>query len=259
MANFYTQGSLVTLTVTILDSLGNQTVTDGLTPPIISISFQTPAGSGITVINNSVMIPATSSMYYFNLDTTLLSTGCYVATITYIVGGQEMVYTPRFDITAFDGTVLLPIDPISRLRIRLRDNDIDPTRWVWSDLDLSEFLQDALDDLNSAPSKTNWYWFNIPLQYIQILLRGGEVFALESMAIKLSHSPITYNDKGVSVDLRGQAQTYLNIATNLREKYQADLLRVKRQLAYGTGYITSPTTPYMSNVPLRAFGRSWGV
>jgi hypothetical protein len=206
-----------------------------------------------------VTTPISSTFYYLNIDSTLLAIGSYVVTLTWVIAGQQMTKSVRFDILTFDGATLLPIDPISRLRLRLNDCDPDPTRWVWSDQALSEFLQDSLDDLNSAPPRTAWFWFNVPLIYVQNILRGAEVLALESMAIKLSHSPITYSDKGVSVNLQGQASTYSSIASNLREKYEQERLRIKRQYAYGTGYISTPSVPYMSVPPIRGAGRVWNV
>jgi hypothetical protein len=258
VTNQYTQGSLVTFTVYTLNSLSQPVPPDNLIPPTYSLDYETPNGP-VTITQMAIMTPISTSFYYANIDSTLLAIGSYIATITWVISGMPMTQSVRFDILAFDGATLLPIDPISRLRIRMNDMDSDPTRWVFNDQQLSEFLQDALDDLNSAPPRSCWFWFNVPLQYIQNILRGAEVLAMESMAIKLSHSPITYNDKGVTVDLKSQAATYLNIASNLREKYEQERLRIKRQYAYGFGYITTPSVPYMSTPPLRGAGRVWNL
>lgn len=256
--NQYTQGSLVTLTVTTLNSNGQPVPPDNFNPPQIQISFESPNGA-IIVINNAMMIPITNVWYYFNIDSTTLAVGSYVANISWFIQGQQNTATAYFSILPFDGAVISPIDPISRLRLRIKDNDSDPTRWVWTDQELSEYLQDSLDDLNSAPPLSSYFWFNVPLQYVQNILRGAEVLALEAQSVKLSHSPITYNDKGVTVNLQSQAQTYLSIASNLREKYEQERLRIKRQFAYGTGYITTPNLPYMSVPPIRSFGRFWNL
>jgi hypothetical protein len=256
--NQYSQGSLVTITVNTLDTNGNPVSPDNLMPPIFNLDYLAESGP-VTIFTGVVMVAITTTFYYANIDSTTLSTGTYCATITWTIDGYQNTAQVRFTVLPFDGTVLLPVDPISRLRLRLRDNDPDPTRWVWSDQELSEYLQDSLDDLNAAPPRTSWFWFNVPLVYIQNILRGAEVLAMEAQAIKLSHSPIDYNDKGVSVSLRSQAGTYLNIASNLRDKYEQERLRIKRQLAYGFGYISTPNQPYISQPPIRGGSRFWNL
>jgi hypothetical protein len=258
MTNQYTQGALVTFTVYTLNSTGQPVPPDNLLSPTYSLDFETPNGA-VNITPLAVMTPISSTFYYANVDSTLLAIGSYIATITWVIAGMQMTQSVRFDILAFDGATLLPIDPISKLRIRLNDMNSDPTRYVFTDQQLSEFLQDSLDDLNSAPPRSCWFWFSVPLIYVQNILRGAEVLAMESMAIKLSHSPITYQDKGVTVDLKSQAATYLNIASNLREKYEQERLRIKRQYAYGFAYIVSPSVPYVSQPPIRGSGRVWNI
>lgn len=257
--NIYSQGSLVTFTVNTLDNFGHAVPPDNLMAPTYTLNFQTPNGP-VEIVPNGVMVPITTSFYYANQDSTFLSVGTYMASITWYVASVQMNVAVTFQIVPFDGmTGPLPNDPISRTRLRLKDNDSDATRWVWSDLELSEYLQDSLDDLNSAPPRTAWFWFNVPLQYVQNIIRGAEALAMEAQAVKLAHSPITYTDKGISVDMRGQAATYLNIATNLREKYDQERLRIKRQYSYGFGYISTPNMPYISTPPCRAYGRFFNL
>jgi len=256
--NIYSQGSMVTITVNTFDNYGNPVAPDNLASPTYNLDYLTPSGA-VNIFNDVIMVPITTTFYYANIDSTTLSTGTYCATITWYIGGIANTAQVKFTITPFDGINVLPVDPISRLRLRLRDNDPDPTRWVWTDQELSEYLQDSLDDLNAAPPRTSWFWFNVPLVYIQNILRGAEVLAMEAQAIKLSHSPIDYSDKGVSVSLRSQAGTYLNIASNLRDKYEQERLRIKRQLAYGFGYISTPNQPYISQPPIRGGSRFWNL
>lgn len=258
MGQQYTRGSQVTFTVTTLNAFGHQITPDAQVSPVYTLYFNNP-NSPIAIKTNVIMTPISSTFFYANVDTMLLSTGSYTATIAYIVDSITQTSTASFEVIDFDGATLLPIDPISKFRIRLKDNDIDPTRWVWSDQELSVYLQDALDDLNSAPARTNWFWFNVPLCFLQNIIRSAECLALEAQAIKLAHSPITYNDKGVSVNLQSQSGTYLSLANALRQKADEERLRIKRQFAYQMGFITMPSTPYMSNPPIRAFGRAWNL
>jgi hypothetical protein len=256
----FTQGSLVTITVTTLDQYGHAVPPDNLVPPTYNNFFESPNGQ-IQIATNMLTTPITPTFFYANIDSTFLSVGSYTVVFTWTINGVVNTVTTNFDILVFDGATLLPIDPISRLRLRLKDNDIDPTRWVWSDQELSEYLQDALNDLNSAPPLSNWFWFNVPLQYVQNILLAAEAIAMQAQAIKLSHSPIVYNDKGVQVDMKGQAQTYQSISNILRDKADAERLRIKRtsSLAYRTGYIVGGAgSPYLSVPPIRAAGRGWG-
>jgi len=252
----YTQGSLVTITVTTVNQYGIPVPPDNLIPPTVSVEFVTPNGQ-ISVVDNAFMTPVTNSWFYFNIDSATLSVGSYSVTITTMIGDQEINYPQRFDIVAGNGFTLLPIDPISRLRLRLKDNDPDPLKWVWTDMELSEYLQGSLDEFNSAPPFSNFFWMNIPIKFMTNIMKGAEIAALEAEAMRVAQQPLTYNDKGITVNLPQQASTLQNIARMLREQQEKERLRIKRQLYPRSGFITTPDTPYMSYPPIRSVGRFW--
>ena len=254
--NVYAQGNLVTLTTTTLNEFGQPQAPDNNVLPIINISFETPGGPQ-PIINNGVMIPATTSFYYYNVDTTYLGVGTYVATISWIVNGMQSVFTPNFSIIPFSPNAPAVLDPISKLRIMLKDNDEDPTRWIWSDLELSTYLGMSLDAWNSAPPRTSSFWFNIPMQYIMNIILYAQYLALQAKASQIASQPIQYSDKGLTVDKFRQAQTYMNFANTIREQAEAERLRQKRQFAYHWGFIITPNMPYLSNIPLRAWNINW--
>jgi hypothetical protein len=253
----YSQGALVTITITTTDQYGNPVAPDNLMTPLIDVNYVTPDGD-VNIISQALMTPITASFYYFNIDSSTLATGSYNVTGTAIVGGSSLQYPQIFDIVAGNGFTLLPVDPISRLRMRLKDNDPNPIKWVWTDMELSEYLQGSLDEFNMAPPRSNFYWMNVPLACMTNILKGAEISAMEANAIKVAHQPITYNDKGITVNLLSQAATYQNIARELREQQEKERLRIKRQMYPKSGFITTPDSPYMSYPPIRATDRRWG-
>lgn len=252
----YTQGSLVTITITTTDQSGAVTPPDGMISPILNIDLVSPITT-FTVVASAFMTPITSSWWYFNLDSTGIPLGSYIAVAGWTVGGFEVTQEVRFDIVGGDGFTLLPVDPISRLRLRLKDNDPNPIKWVWNDQELSEYLNGSLDEFNSAPPRSSFIWMNIPSVYITNILKGAQISALEAEATRVAQQPITYNDKGITVNLPQQASTLQNIARELREQQEKERLRIKRQMYPKSGFIVGQNTPYMSYPPLRASDRRW--
>ena len=252
----YSQGSQVVITVNTLDQNGNPLPPDNNVTPNYSIQIVTPQGNE-TVVNNALTTMVKPTFYIATIDSTRLAVGSYLATLNWQVSGMSMSAQVRFDIVQTDGFALLPMDPISQLRIRIRDNNNDPTLWVFGDQELSLFLQNSLDDMNAAPPRSSFYWYNVPIQCIPNILLGAEIAALESLAIKTAHEPVTYTDKGVTVNKPQQVATYQNIARMLRDKYEPERLRIKRNMQPAYGYIVQPSMPYMANVPLRAIQRNW--
>lgn len=252
----YTQGALVTVTTTVTDQYGNPVAPDNMVSPTMSVSFETPNGS-INIISDTIMTPITSSFFYANIDSTLLTVGSYSVTTTTYVAGVQMQYPQRFDIVAGNGFTLIPIDPISRVRLRLKDNDPDPTKYVWTDMEISEYLQGALDEFNMAPPRTNFFWMNVPISAMTNIMKGAQIAALEAEATRVAQQPITFNDKGITVNLPQQASTLQNIARELREHQEKERLRIKRQMYPKSGFIASPQMPYLSYPPIRASNRQW--
>jgi hypothetical protein len=256
MSYQFTQGALVTITTTTTDQFGNPVAPDGLVPPTVSVDFQTPDGP-INVLSGAIMVPISNSFYYFNIDSTALAVGSYSVSTTTYIAGIQMIYPQRFDIVAGNGFTLLPLDPISRVRLRLKDMDPDPSKWVWSDMELSEYLQGSLDEFNSAPPRSNYFWMNVPIQYMTCIMKGAQIAALEAEATRVAQQPITFNDKGITVNLPQQSSTLQNIARMLREQQEKERLRIKRQLYPKAGFIVTPQMPSISHAPIRASNRIW--
>lgn len=257
MGTQYTQGSLVTVTITTVDQNGIPTAPDNGSTPVGTCYMLNADGTVTAVILNAIMTPITTSWFYFNIDSMSLSVGSYTFSASATISGIEMVYNERFDVVAGDGFTLLPVDPISRLRLRLKDNDPNPAKWVWSDQELSEFLQGSLDEFNSAPPRSNFYWMTVPIVYMTNILKGAQIAALEAEATRVAQQPLTYNDKGITVNLPQQASTLQNIARELREQQEKERLRIKRQMYPKSGFIIGQNNPYMSYPPLRATDRRW--
>lgn len=254
----YTQGSQVTVTITTLDQYGHAVVPDNYVTPTADVYYVTPNGP-IPIDINLIAIPITNTFYYVNIQTLVLSTGSYDVTFNWVVAGQPMSATARFDVVPFDGATLLPIDPISRLRLRMKDHDPDPTRWVFSDQELSEYLQDSLDNFNSLPPLKSWFWFNVPMQYMNVILQYAHGLALQAQATKIAAVALTFNDRGISINKPQQSAAYSAMAQTILDKANEQMKILKRQYAYGTGYISTPNMPYISVPPIRAAGRYWSL
>jgi hypothetical protein len=253
----YSQGCQVTITVTTLDQFGHPRPPDYNITPTANVYYQTPNGP-IPVNVNLLAIPITSTFYYINIDSMLLSVGSYTATFDWVIEGQSMSSTARFDIVPFDGATLVPCDPISRLRLRMKDMDPDPTRWIFSDQELSEYLQDALDNLNSLPARCTYYWFSVPLYFMNTILSYATGLALQAQAIKIASQAVSYNDRGISVNKPQQSQAYHSMAQTILDKANEQMKIYKRQ-AFWVGMIVTPSIPYISIPPIRAAGRYWSL
>ena len=258
-SNQYTQGSLATITVNTLDQYGHPIPPDNLMAPTANLDFETPNGP-VNIFTGKICNAINTTFYYTNIDTTLLSVGSYNVTLIWYINNQQMTAVVRFDVLLFDGSVLLPIDPISRLRLRMKDHDPSPTRWIWSDQELSEYLNDSLENLNSAPPRSSFFWFNIPLIYMNAIFLYAEYLALKAQSFKIASQGVSFSDRNVTVNKPQQAQLYSSLAEQVFAKADAERLRIKRQYAYGTAYIVQGGAgAYMGNVPLRAFGRLWSL
>lgn len=256
----YTQGCQATVVITVVDSYGHQTAPDNNLFPTFNLDYQTPNGP-VNIFTGRLMAPlnSTNTMWYGVIDTMTLSVGSYVITSNWIQGGQQLSSQQRLDVLAFDGMVLFPIDPISRLRLRLKDNSPNPIDWNWTDQELSEYLQDALDNFNSAPPFSKFTWANLDLKFLSNIMTYAQALALNANAIQKSQDSIVFNDRNIMTDSYRQTQQYQSLASELFDRADAERLRIKRQFAYHFGYIVSSNSAFLPNIPLRAYGRFWSI
>src|ERR1700693_3665324 len=98
----YTQGSQVTVTVTTLDQFGHPVPPDDLITPTADVYYMNPNGP-IPIKIILLAIPITNTFYYIHIDTMLLSVGSYDVTFYWVIAGQQMSVTTRFDVVPFDG------------------------------------------------------------------------------------------------------------------------------------------------------------
>ena len=250
----YTLGSMVTLTLTVTEPNGNLAIPDNNQTPTVNVFFETPSGP-VEIIANKLFLAINNSYYYTTIDSVYLSVGSYIAVSSWIYQGQQMNKSLRFDILAFDGQVILPLDPISRLRIALKDNNPNPTRWIWSDQELSEYLNRALENFNSMPPRGNFFWYTLPVYYYDCILLYAQYLAIQAQAFKLASQGVAYNDRNISLNIPAQAQMYQSMASTLQQIASDKAKLLKRQYGNGfTSYISTPSIAYASNIPLRVFG-----
>jgi len=249
------QGGLATITITTTNQYGVPIPPDNLVIPSYNIDYITPT-EPINILTGGVMVPITNTFYYTNIDTTVLACGSYLVTVFSTIGSLPITYPIRLDVVPASGFTLINQDPITRLRRRLRDFDDNPAKWVWSDTELTEYLQGSLEEFNAAPARTNFFWFNLPIQYTTNVIKGAEIAALEAEAMNIAQRPLTYNDKGLTVNLPQQVSSLQSIARQLRDQQEAERLRIKRNIGKRIGAIVQAGTQNFINIPIR--GRFWG-
>jgi len=257
----YTRGSQVTLWHKFLIK---GSLIDPLNP-IIDIRYN---GQPYRIIDQLTRIAV--GYYYYNMESLDMDGGIYDIYFKGTIDGKDYSYMYRIEIV--DNMVvygigpesknipntnnILPSDPISRLRIELGDASIDPSKWVFSDIELQLFLSETLDDMNVAPPRTIYVWSGVPGLWIPNILLGSKARALLTMSIKIAASPISYNDKGVQISKLAQFNNYKSLYESIWAIYRAEKDRIKRTSNMPvSGWIVSAQSPYQIFPPLRASDR----
>lgn len=246
----YSFGSLITLSAQFYN---NGALFDPITTKIVIKN----------IINNVVVVQSrmqrvAKGYYYYNVSTRV-PIGQYEAIYSGIenINGEafETTKSERIEVIQIIGKDILPVDPISKLRIDLRDNNTDPDYWVWTDIELEEYLCQALSDINITPPKTTYNWINVPDDWIQCIKRGAQNRALYAKATEVAHQPISYSDKGVSVDKRAQAAFYKTLADQFHTIFSEEKKIIKRNHYPSMGWLTVSEVPYVTIPPLRSINR----
>ena len=112
---------------------------------------------------------------------------------------------------------------IKCLRAFLRDDNpdayqLDDRKFLYSDDQLVIFSHLALNDVNSFPRKTNYDLHEIPPQWRTLVVLGASIFALISRGLLENQNQLTYNDAGLSLDIK-RADHYRSSADAIFVKY----------------------------------------
>ena len=243
----YSQGSLVTLSA-------NFTLKDG--------SPYNPANPTVSVLYNGSIILEQASMsqiangwFYYNLDSTALNLqpGIYYAVYSAVILDEEVQGTELFQITAITSTVIVPTDPISMLRIDLRDYNPNLSLRVWSDVELQEYLNQSLEALNTFPPLSAFTFEDIPNQWIETIKKGAKALALYAKAVEVAHQPVVFTAKGMSINKPAQATFYKVLGDQFWMQFLDTGRQAKRTAGLvKTSYIVTANTPFVSTPPIRA-------
>ena len=106
-------------------------------------------------------------------------------------------------------------------------NDTDSACQIFEDAQLFAYIDLALQDVNSHPMKTYYNLESLPRDWINVVILGAYVFALNAQSITEKARNFTVSDQGISYtppDIPGQMTS---IATAMETKYQAEKERIK--------------------------------
>ena len=106
-------------------------------------------------------------------------------------------------------------------------NDTDSACQIFDDAQLYAYIDLALQDVNSHPMKTYYTLDALPRDWINVVILGAYVFALNAQSITEKARNFTVSDQGISYtppDIPGQM---MSIATAMEAKYQAEKERIK--------------------------------
>jgi hypothetical protein len=173
------------------------------------------------------------------------------------------------DLTAIESEL------VNRLRVMLRDNNPDrnyhfrpPTHeetvnqfnrvfgYIWEDGELKSYIEDAMDDVISAPPRTPFasvdQMMQIKGEWRTMLLTGAMFYALQAVRLNWIADEFDYSIGGVSLTI-DKASKYESAQSSASDQFEKQLERAKatvkyikglQQPKYGTG-IRSAFGPFV--------------
>jgi hypothetical protein len=114
---------------------------------------------------------------------------------------------------------------ISYLRSVL--NDTDEACQIFDDAQLFAYIDLALQDVNSHPTKTFYTLDSVPRDWINVIILGAYVFALQAQSITEKARNFTVGDQGINYNPPDLPGHMMNIAQQNEAKYQAEKERIK--------------------------------
>jgi hypothetical protein len=132
-------------------------------------------------------------------------------------------------------------------------SDTDEACQIFDDSQLLSYVDLALQDVNSHPMKTYYDLETVPRDWMNVIILGAYVFALNTQSITEKARNFTISDQGISYtppDIPGQMTT---IASAMETKYQAEKERIKaneKPSSFGIGS-TRVLTPNPSFLKMR--------
>lgn len=163
-------------------------------------------------------------------------------------------YLYNFDLTSETQTITrqarlrvfprLPVKSIqllTTLRALLSDDPLTKRTQVWSDLELLEYLELAMMEVNGTPTLTSFCLDSSPPNWGYMLVIGAEYHALRALYNRESRDVFSFNDDGLSVDISVRSEKYMNMINHLSGTYTKSKDDLKRHfrprgMAYNSSY-----------------------
>ena len=121
------------------------------------------------------------------------------------------------------------------LRTFLKDNHpelyrTDPQVPRWDDDELYVLLLRSVWDINAFPPATSFEMDNLPSEFWDLLLLGGQIFALLGQGTLEIGRDFSYNDNGLAVNL-DRSGKFISIAQMLLSHYLSLKVKIKKSYA----------------------------
>lgn len=144
---------------------------------------------------------------------------------------------------------------ISYLRSVL--NDTDEACQIFDDAQLFAYIDLAMQDLNSHPTKTFYTLDTVPRDWINVIILGAYVFALQAQSITEKARNFVVSDQGISYNPPDLPGHMMSIAQQIETKYQSEKERIKANerpalLGIGSTRVLTPNPAYARMRHLKA-------
>ena len=220
---------------------------------LISPPSQEPLRMGVGHYYSNYMIPGDALPGDYFIKWTFLETP----------DSEESSATQEFAVV--DGSVQIasPYNEtekslIRKLRFILRDNNPDrnyhfmpPAQeeviqgftqkfgFVWEDVELYEYIDFAISDLNNRPPREEWSISNLPHRLWSMVLSQAAATALRALAINWSHEEWSGDISGVGLTIE-KSSKYISLKENFEASYQS---QVEAHKEFGVRYIVGVRQP----------------
>jgi hypothetical protein len=160
---------------------------------------------------------------------TLEVVGVYSDFWTWIWKEGETAVTKTQDFYVSSATV---VDMITRVRRRLKDTHPSSEKRRWNDSELSEFLEQAVWDINATPPGDTTFTLdtfedNVP-NWRKLLIDGAIIMAMEAQMSHEIAKTFSYSDNGISINI-DRSGKYQALMTAMRQSYEKQISLIKKQ------------------------------
>jgi hypothetical protein len=136
---------------------------------------------------------------------------------------------------------------ISYLRSVL--NDTDEACQIFDDSQLFAYIDLAMQDVNSHPTKTFYDLNTVPRDWMNVVVLGAYIFALQAQSITEKARNFVVSDQGISYNPPDIPGLMMSIAQQNETKYQAEKERIKANerpalLGIGSTRVLTPNPAY---------------